>query len=251
MKNVLRIIIIILLCVVIVGGIVMATRPEKKPTPDDNTQVEQPVPDESETPDEPEQPDEPNTPNEPEQPDEPVVTEYNITFVADGETVSTAKYVDDTTEITVPEVPDKIGYTGTWETYELNGGDKTVNAVYEAITYTITYHACQVSTSSEGVVTVTEDYKGDWSYWSQNSRISNLNLPTEYTIESDEISVATLPTSEFNLNNFTPSYKVCGVFSSWYLDAECTIAFDGTIPAGSTGNLDLYAKWTTTAVGPY
>ncbi len=251
MKNVLRIIIIILLCVVIVGGIVMATRPEKKPTPDDNTQVEQPVPDESETPDETEQPNEPETPNEPEQPDEPVLTEYNITFVADGETVSTAKYIDDTAEITVPEVPAKNGYNGTWETYELNGGDKTVNAVYEAITYTITYHSVQLDTVTDNGTVDLVDYKGDWSYWSQNSSIANLNLPTSYTIESEDITIPKLPTGEFNLNYFTPSYKVCGVFTSWYLDSACTTMFDGTIPAGSTGDLVLYAKWDSTAFGPY
>ena len=56
--------------------------------------------------------------------------EYTITFVVDGETVSTDTYTVEDKEITVPEVPAKEGYVGAWEAYELTTGNITVNAVY-------------------------------------------------------------------------------------------------------------------------
>jgi len=64
---------------------------------------------------------------------------YTVTFKADGETVATEEYTLENTEITVPEVPAKEHYTGAWASYELNGGDKTVEAVYTAIEYTVTF----------------------------------------------------------------------------------------------------------------
>ena len=67
--------------------------------------------------------------------------EYKITFVADGTTVKEVSYTVETESIETPAVPEKMGYKGTWAAYELDGGDKTVNASYEANTYQITYDA--------------------------------------------------------------------------------------------------------------
>ena len=62
------------------------------------------------------------------------MTEYTITFMADGEVVGTATYmVEDKDNIVEPAVPEKEGYTGAWEAYELTTGDITVNAVYTEI----------------------------------------------------------------------------------------------------------------------
>ncbi|MBQ4052703.1 MAG: InlB B-repeat-containing protein, partial [Clostridia bacterium] len=58
---------------------------------------------------------------------------YTVTFKADGITVATEEYTLENKEITVPEVPAKEGYTGVWEEYELDGGDKTVEAIYTEI----------------------------------------------------------------------------------------------------------------------
>ena len=61
------------------------------------------------------------------------IIEYTVTFM-DGETVvGTDTYTVEDTEITVPEVPAKDGYTGAWEEFELTMGDVTVNAVYTEI----------------------------------------------------------------------------------------------------------------------
>ena len=59
--------------------------------------------------------------------------EYVVTFMADGATVGTATYTVEDKEIEEPAVPEKAGYTGVWETYELTIGDKIVNAVYTLI----------------------------------------------------------------------------------------------------------------------
>jgi hypothetical protein len=59
--------------------------------------------------------------------------EYTVTFVADGATVGTATYTVEDKDIEEPAVPEKEGYTGVWETYELTTGDITVNAVYTEI----------------------------------------------------------------------------------------------------------------------
>ena len=59
--------------------------------------------------------------------------EYTLSFM-DGETViGTATYTVENTEITEPAVPTKEGYTSAWSSYELTGGDITVEVVYTLI----------------------------------------------------------------------------------------------------------------------
>ena len=68
--------------------------------------------------------------------------EYTATFVADGETVGTAVYTVETESIKdkEPGVPEKEGCTGAWEPYTLRVGGVTVNAVYTAKTYSVTWN---------------------------------------------------------------------------------------------------------------
>ena len=65
--------------------------------------------------------------------------EYTVTFVADGKTVAVENYTIEDTEITEPTAPAKDHYTVAWEAYELTGGNVTVNAVYTAIEYTLSF----------------------------------------------------------------------------------------------------------------
>ena len=58
---------------------------------------------------------------------------YTITFKADGKTVDKQTYTVENKNVTEPKVPEKEGYTGKWKDYNLNGGDRTVIAVYEKI----------------------------------------------------------------------------------------------------------------------
>ena len=60
-----------------------------------------------------------------------------ITFKADGKTVASMPYtVSGGMDGEVPEVPEKSGYKGVWESYTLNGDDIVVNAVYTAHGFT-------------------------------------------------------------------------------------------------------------------
>ncbi len=56
--------------------------------------------------------------------------QYRVSFVADGKQVAVAQYNIENKNINVPTVPAKEGYTGAWEEYVLDSGDKVVNAVY-------------------------------------------------------------------------------------------------------------------------
>ena len=58
------------------------------------------------------------------------LTEYTITFIADGKTVGKVGYTIEDDAVTEPQVPYKGNCIGTWEDYTLSGGDLTVNAVY-------------------------------------------------------------------------------------------------------------------------
>ena len=66
---------------------------------------------------------------------------YNITFVADGATISEQTYTMLDKNIVVPEIPAKEGYTAVWASYTLGFGDVVVKAVYTPIKYTVTFVA--------------------------------------------------------------------------------------------------------------
>ena len=55
---------------------------------------------------------------------------YTVIFVADNEIVSEQYYTVESKTITEPQVPQKDGYTGVWESYELNFTNIRVKAKY-------------------------------------------------------------------------------------------------------------------------
>lgn len=65
---------------------------------------------------------------------------YTVTFVADGNTVKTESYTVENKNIDIPDVPEKEGHSGRWESFELDCTDITVSAVYEKNSYTVTWH---------------------------------------------------------------------------------------------------------------
>ena len=72
------------------------------------------------------------------------VIEYKVTFMADGKEVAVLYYTVENPTVDEPAVPEKAGYTGVWEEYTLDIGDKIVNAIYTEIepdeeTYYITF----------------------------------------------------------------------------------------------------------------
>lgn len=56
--------------------------------------------------------------------------EYTVTFKINGEVAGTATYTVEDTEIEAPAIPERAGYIGAWDSYELTLGDITVEAVY-------------------------------------------------------------------------------------------------------------------------
>lgn len=58
--------------------------------------------------------------------------EYTATFMADGEVVGTTTFTVEDERLTEPPVPEKEGFFGRWEDYEITDSDITVNAIYTA-----------------------------------------------------------------------------------------------------------------------
>ena len=67
------------------------------------------------------------------------VITYTATFVNSDGTVGTVDFDIEDTALSEPAVPQRTGYTGEWEAYEIKAEDLTINAVYTPITYSITY----------------------------------------------------------------------------------------------------------------
>ena len=128
---------------------------------------------------------------------------YTATFKADGETVGEVTFTVESEKITSPKVPEKPGYTGTWERFTLGAKSITVNAIYTPVTYKITYET-------------------------NLSGISGGTLKT-FTVESETFTVPSLSGDAFN-------------FIGWYLDEALTVAADTEITKGTVGDVKLYAK---------
>ena len=67
--------------------------------------------------------------------------DYVAVFIANGVTVAEITYNAETKSVRAPAVPERNGYTGAWQDYELRIGGITVNAVYTPNTYTVTFVA--------------------------------------------------------------------------------------------------------------
>lgn len=67
--------------------------------------------------------------------------EYTATFKANGIVVGVYTFTVENLSVPEPNVPNKIGYSGAWEFYELTISDITINAVYTPIEYIATFVA--------------------------------------------------------------------------------------------------------------
>ncbi|MBQ6931161.1 MAG: leucine-rich repeat protein [Clostridia bacterium] len=65
--------------------------------------------------------------------------EYKAVFIADDTIVDEVTYTVETDKLTEPIVPEKEGYTGSWEPYVLSQSDIEINAIYTVNQYTITW----------------------------------------------------------------------------------------------------------------
>lgn len=69
---------------------------------------------------------------------------YSVTFVADDKTVAVLSYTVENRNLYEPIVPQKPGYAGKWENYELSYGNVKVKAVYTPLPKEKVYFACPV-----------------------------------------------------------------------------------------------------------
>ena len=195
--------------------------------------------------------------------------EYTATFRNSDGVVDTVKFTVEDKTITEPKVPERNGYTGAWETYELTAGDLTINAVYTPVTYTITYtntkdaenvNATQFTVESEtikladlsvngytfngwynGSTKVTEIAQGstgnitltaDWSAVVYTITYEGTKDVTNSNPTTYTIESATITLADISATGYT--------FNGWYNGSTKVTE----IAQGSTGNITLTADWT-------
>ena len=140
-----------------------------------------------------------------------------ITFKADGETVAKLTYTKTNgIEGEIPEVPEKEGYKGAWESYTLDGNDIVVNAVYTKKTYE------SISTS----VTQIEVPHGDAQYPMDNFLIIHL-YNHDYPSGLDNWNGGSL-----NINDFLAN-------SNFY---ECVFINDAPITKSTETFLNIWGR---------
>ena len=84
------------------------------------------------------------------------LTDYVITFVADGEEIYWQYFNIESAEIPSPNIPWKTGYTAQWEEYVIGPNDITVNAIYTANQYIVYFnydYATSGNTMQTAIVT--------------------------------------------------------------------------------------------------
>ena len=121
---------------------------------------------------------------------------YTVTFVADGEEIGSDTYTVEDKEITEPLVPEKEGYDGKWESYDLVAFDVTVNAIYTPVQYTVTfiadgikinvfYYTVEDKNFANPPVPPKTGYEGEWEDYTLTTGDVTVNAvytPVEYTV---------------------------------------------------------------------
>ena len=158
-------------------------------------------------------------------------TEYTATFVADGQTVGERQfYKGDTTIAQPPFIPNKLGYTGAWESYTLGEENITINAVYTAIEYTATFKADN-QVVKEVKFTI-EDTKLDEPAVPEKSGFVN-GMWESYKLKNEDFTVNALycktVSSVAELQSIEPSGR-------YVLTCDLNIAGVNWTPIGSTNS---------------
>jgi uncharacterized repeat protein (TIGR02543 family) len=140
--------------------------------------------------------------------------EITISFDSNGGSSIQPITTDGVSSVTTPIDPVKEGYTfeGWFTNSEptslfdftmMPAQNITIYAKWKIITYTITYDL--------------------------NEGMNHLNNPTSFNVES-------------SINLFEP-FRIGHTFTGWYLDSDFSGNVISNIAVGTTGNINLYAKW--------
>lgn len=118
---------------------------------------------------------------------------YVAKFIADGVLIDSIEYeLDSTIDLAEPQIPEKIGYTASWEEYSLTG-DIIINAIYTPISYHVTFKAGGITISSQTytvedydieIPTVPEKqgYNGQWDYELKEGDTGDIVINASYEI---------------------------------------------------------------------
>ena len=155
---------------------------------------------------------------------------YTATFVADGDTIDEVEFTVEDKALTEPAVPDKAGYTGVWEEYDIIASDITIEALYTPIVYNIEY----------------------------NNLVDGTHFnTTEYTIESDTIDLQAASRAGYDFDGWydgeqevteiaTGSHGDKTLTAKWET-IEYTITYDG-LGGGTHSNTTEYTIESDTIV---
>ncbi len=193
------------------------------------------------------------------------IDEFTVTFKADGKTVAVKTYTVENKNITEPAVPDKIGYTGIWEQYTLTTGNVTVNAVYTAKQYTVTFdYDGATENNTQQTITVTYDKtigalpeptKDGYAFagW-----IYNENIVTSTTVWIFDVTSATFTAQwekvlagtaglNYQVNNDEITCSVTGIGTATDTDIVIPSTYEGK-PVTSIGYRAFYGCRSLTSI---
>ncbi len=122
--------------------------------------------------------------------------EYDAEFIADGKTVDTVKYTVESDKIKLPDVPEKTGYMGEWEGFELAPGGMKIYALYSLEAYTAVFFAdgakvgevhYTIDTTVINTPRIPEKngYKGEWEsfeFAAGGVEVNAVYTPNKYTV---------------------------------------------------------------------
>ncbi len=114
-----------------------------------------------------------------------------VTFMADGKIINTVEFEEGAGSVTAPPVPEKTGYTGSWENYTLGNTDIIVHAVYSPIVYTATFVADGKTVSTAAFTVENKNitpppvpdkpgYAGRWAPYTLGAADITINAIYEY-----------------------------------------------------------------------
>ena len=207
------------------------------------------------------------------------VITYTATFVNSDGTVGTVDFDIEDTALSEPAVPQRTGYTGAWEDYEIKAEDLTINAVYTPITYDITYENTKgaannnpatynIETATITLADITSPgytfegwYNGDTKVESiELGSYGDITLTAKWAVITYNITYIYDDTmgdlaegaqlkSTYTIEeqfDFTP--LVCHTtgynFAGWFTQKDLGTGEQVTgVSLGSTGDITVYAQW--------
>ena len=197
------------------------------------------------------------------------INTYTATFVNSDGIVDEVTFDMEDTYIIEPDVPERAGYTGTWEEYEIKAENITINAVYIPTTYNIIYENTKGAINKNSTTYNIESpaieligleavgyifdgwYKDDEKVESIASgsygdiTLTAKWIPITYNIIYENTKGA-INKNSTTYNIESSAIELIGleavgyIFDGWYKDDEKV----ESIAPGSYGDITLTAKWT-------